>query len=188
MPHTRGFAGIRNRLAGPDRPDAAPEMEVNFLGLVGPSGVLPQHYNELVIQRLRQYKDSALRDFLDLFHHRTISLFYRAWEKYRFPVVYERTARSGRPMTREREHLDFTWYLHCLVGQGTPGLRGRLDVDDEAFLYYSGHFRTPATFGSRPDGSGGRLFRSVGAGHPVSRAVAVPQEDRSEPHGGPGLP
>ncbi|MCA1685554.1 MAG: type VI secretion system baseplate subunit TssG, partial [Planctomycetia bacterium] len=30
--------------------------------------------------------------------------------------------------------------LYCLVGMGTGGLRGRLDVDDEAFLHYSGHF------------------------------------------------
>ena len=97
VPPTRGFAASEIASLAQTAPDAPPEMEVNFLGLVGPSGVMPQHYNELVIQRLRRYKDSALRDFLDLFHHRTISLFYRAWEKYRFPVVYERHARSGRP-------------------------------------------------------------------------------------------
>jgi type VI secretion system protein ImpH len=41
-----------------------PEMTVTFLGLTGPSGVLPRHYTELMVQRVRQ-KDSALRDFLD---------------------------------------------------------------------------------------------------------------------------
>ncbi|HEY3968276.1 MAG TPA: type VI secretion system baseplate subunit TssG [Planctomycetaceae bacterium] len=140
VPPSRGFPASEIASLVETTPDAAPEMEVNFLGLVGPSGVLPQHYTELVIQRLRRYKDSALRDFLDLFHHRAVSLFYRAWEKYRFPVVYERTARSREPVKREQEHLDFTWHLHCLVGQGTAGLRGRLEINDEAFLYYAGHF------------------------------------------------
>jgi type VI secretion system protein ImpH len=140
VPPTRGFPSSEIASLVQAAPDAPPEMEVSFLGLIGPSGVLPQHYTELVNQRLRRYKDTALRDFLDLFHHRAVSLFYRAWEKYRFPVVYERRARSKQPVKREQEHLDFTWHLHCLVGQGTAGLRGRLEVDDEAFLYYAGHF------------------------------------------------
>lgn len=140
VPPTRGFGASEIASLTETAADAVPDMEVNFLGLIGPSGVLPQHYNELVIQRLRRFKDTALRDFLDLFQHRTISLFYRAWEKYRFPVLYERRARSGQPVKREQEHLDFTWYLHCLVGQGTGGLRDRLHIKDETFLYYSGHF------------------------------------------------
>ena len=39
--------------------------------------------------RTRPRKDYALRDFLDIFNHRALSLFYRAWQKYRFPFAYE---------------------------------------------------------------------------------------------------
>jgi type VI secretion system protein ImpH len=112
-----------------------PEMTVAFLGLTGPNGVLPRHYTSLLIERVRA-KDYALRDLLDLFHHRILSLFYRAWEKYRFPIAYERFAREGHTV---KEDL-FTDCLYSLLGLGTGGLRGRVGFDDEAFLYYGGFF------------------------------------------------
>ena len=121
--------------SGKDREPPPPEMVVTFLGLTGPSGVLPRHYTELLLQRIRD-KDYALRDLLDLFHHRLISLFYRAWEKYRLPIGYER-AQLDDP---DGEPDPATRGLYCQVGLGTPGLRGRLEVDDEVFLHYSGHF------------------------------------------------
>ncbi|MBP86825.1 MAG: type VI secretion system baseplate subunit TssG [Planctomycetaceae bacterium] len=111
---------------------AVPEMVVSFMGMTGPSGVLPQHYTQLVIDRLR-FKDHALRDMLDVFNHRAISLFYRAWRKYRFSVEFEREAKEGR------EDL-FTSCLYSLVGYGTPHLRQRQEVPDGAFLNYAGHF------------------------------------------------
>ncbi len=112
-----------------------PELVVNFLGLIGPSGILPRHYTELLIRRIRK-KDYALRDFLDIFHHRLIALFHRAWEKYRLPFAYER---SQFPDAEER--LDCgSRGLFSLVGLGTEGLRDRLEIDDDAFVYYSGHF------------------------------------------------
>lgn len=105
-----------------------PRMTVAFMGLTGPAGVLPHHYTELLIERTR-YKDTALWDFLDLFNHRMISLFYRAWEKYRFPVAYERG-----------EDDRFTEFLFDIVGMGTRGLRGRQSFPDEILLYYGGLF------------------------------------------------
>ena len=58
---------------------SAPRMVINFMGLVGPSGVLPLYYTELIVERIRQ-KDRAMLNFLDIFHHRMTSLFYQAWE------------------------------------------------------------------------------------------------------------
>ncbi len=104
--------------------DKPPEMMVNFMGLTGPMGVLPHVYSELILERARA-KDHSLAAFLDIFNHRAISLFYRAWQRSNFAVTYNT---AGRDL--------FTRYLLDLVGLGTSGLRGRQDIDDEAFLHY----------------------------------------------------
>jgi type VI secretion system protein ImpH len=107
--------------------DVAPaEMSVAFMGLTGPSGVLPSHTTELVAERARA-KDTALWEFLDLFSHRMVSLFYRAWERYRFTVAFERG-----------KHDELTDDLFALVGMGTRGLRNRLGLHDEALVFYGG--------------------------------------------------
>ncbi|WP_442678499.1 type VI secretion system baseplate subunit TssG [Sphingomonas sp. ASY06-1R] len=73
-----------------DRPaeDGPVEMTVAPMGLTGPMGVMPDHYSDLVVGQ-RRARDEALARFLDLFNHRAISLFYRAWAKYRLPVQFE---------------------------------------------------------------------------------------------------
>ncbi len=101
------------------------ELIVNFMGMVGVSGVMPVHYTELIMERAR-YRDTAMWAFLDMFTHRSVSMFFRAWGKYRFPVNYER----GRD--------DFTDYLFDFIGLGTPGLRGRMELEDESLLPYGG--------------------------------------------------
>lgn len=105
---------------------APPELMVSFMGLTGPLGVLPHHYTELVMNRAR-YRDTALWKFLDIFNHRFISLFYRVWEKYHFPIAYERNGED-----------QFTVFLYDLVGMGTPGLRDKLSFKDQGLLFYSG--------------------------------------------------
>ncbi|KAB7622593.1 type VI secretion system baseplate subunit TssG [Alkalilimnicola sp. S0819] len=67
---------------------------VNLLGLTGPGGVLPRHYSTRVVQGLRQ-RERALADFLDLFNHRLLSLYYRVWARYRLPIVLEGAERPG---------------------------------------------------------------------------------------------
>jgi type VI secretion system protein ImpH len=106
-------------------------MRVNFMGLTGPLGVLPLHYTSLVAERERA-RDTAPRDFIDIFNHRIISLFYRAWEKNRFIVAHERE--QSDPLMQ---------HLMDLVGVGTPGLDHRLAVRDETLLFYSGLFALP---------------------------------------------
>ncbi len=119
------------------------EMVVPFFGLTGPSGVLPHHYTQLIIDRLR-LRDTALRDFLDMFNHRMISLFYRAGEKYRFHVGYEkkswqvRTEELRGPVSQEARIALFERCLFALIGMGTGHLRDRLEPSDEALLHYAG--------------------------------------------------
>ena len=67
-------------------------LAVGFAGLTGPNGILPQHYTTLVMSRLRA-KDTTLRDFLDLFHHRLLSLLYRAWRRRSLALLAEQARR-----------------------------------------------------------------------------------------------
>ena len=112
-------------------------METAFMGLTGPNGALPHHYTTLVIERLRQ-NDPTLKHFWDLFNHRFISLFYRAWRKYRLAFAYEKYRQTHSDHAAD----GFSQLLLSLCGLGTPGLGGRQLVDDETFIYYSGHFST----------------------------------------------
>jgi type VI secretion system protein ImpH len=105
-----------------------PLVRVNFMGLVGPLGVLPTAYTEFILERQRA-RDHGPLAFLDVFHHRLASLFYKAWEKTHFPVLYERQG-----------HDPLAEMLYALLGFGTPGLRNRQSVPDEAFLFYGGLF------------------------------------------------
>jgi type VI secretion system protein ImpH len=106
--------------------DAPARMTVNFLGLTGPQGVLPHVYTEHAAAFARG-KDTALRDFLDLFNHRVLSLFYRVWKAHQSAVLQE-------------EGADDRLYDHLLdlAGLGTEGMHGRLPVPDSALAFYAG--------------------------------------------------
>ena len=100
----------------------AVDMHVSFIGLTGPSGVMPQHYSEMVLQRLKQ-RDKTMRDFFDLFNHRLVSLYYRAWGKYRFACQYEMATDNDDSFTQVLSRLSGA--RHALA------------------LYYAGAFSAP---------------------------------------------
>jgi type VI secretion system protein ImpH len=114
-----------------DEEDGPPHVSATFLGMTGPNGALPQHYTETVMQRSRE-RDTALREFLDTFNHRLLSLFWRAAAKYRLDQSYE--------LVEEGATDPITQSLLALVGLGLPGLRDRLPVPDECIIHYGGHF------------------------------------------------
>lgn len=123
-----GFAFPPSDIAGlvKERENTPVRMEVAFLGLIGPSGILPHWYNELARERNRQ-KDFSLTAFLDIFHHRLLSLFYLAWKRYRFDASYRSECRDK-----------LSRCLLSLLGLGTEALTERLGVHEEDLIYYGG--------------------------------------------------
>ncbi|MGB6744639.1 MAG: type VI secretion system baseplate subunit TssG [Terracidiphilus sp.] len=108
--------------------DGPPKLFVNFMGLSAAVGVLPHAYTEFLLERFKA-KDRGPADFFDLFNHRMISLFYRGWQKYRFYIAYERTGASDDLISAR---------LLDLIGLGTPSLTHRMEIADEACLFYAG--------------------------------------------------
>lgn len=103
-------------------------LEVYFLGLLGPNGSMPLHVSEYVLNRLRHAKDPVMMEFFNLFHHRALSLFYRAW------AAKEPTVQYDRP-----ESDRFGMYVGALGGYGTPAQRGRDAMPDLTKLHFTAH-------------------------------------------------
>lgn len=55
------------------------DVRLFSLGVWGPQGPLPLHMTELAYGRAESYQDHTLVRLLDVFHHRALSQFYRAW-------------------------------------------------------------------------------------------------------------
>ncbi|AMH44075.1 MULTISPECIES: type VI secretion system baseplate subunit TssG [Burkholderiaceae] len=65
-----------------------PSVRTTFLGLYGVDAHMPSYF----IDEVAQNRDGAepLSAFLDMFHHRIATQFYRAWRKYRFPAGFKK--------------------------------------------------------------------------------------------------
>ncbi len=106
------------------RPD---RLSGYFLGLFGPNGPLPLHMTEYARDRVRNFGDSTLIGFADIFHHRMLCLFYRAW------ACAQPTVDFDRP-----ESDRFSSYVASLFGLGMPSLRDRDAMRDLAKLHFCG--------------------------------------------------
>jgi type VI secretion system protein ImpH len=99
------------------------------LGMLGPNGALPIHLTDWARDRSRNYGDSAFVRFLDVFHHRMLELFYRAWAQ----------ARPDVSMDRPRQDY-FGRRLAALCGLGASSLRDRDSAPDSVKLAHAGVF------------------------------------------------
>jgi type VI secretion system protein ImpH len=106
---------------------APPHLAVLLMGLFGPMGPLPLHLTAFALERRRHHADPTLIDFADLFHHRILALFYRAWAEARPHVQHDRPAADR-----------FAFFAAALAGLGQPALRNRDALPDLVKLRHVG--------------------------------------------------
>jgi len=105
-----------------------PVVVVNFLALAGAHGPLPAAY----VQQLVRDQKGALRDFLDIFHHRLVSLAYRIHAMHHPELTSVEPSRGLA--------ANFLYALFGLDRDQDSAIRNRLAVPDRALLDYSGLF------------------------------------------------
>ncbi len=110
-----------------DDADKPPRLSEYFLGLFGPHGPLPTHLTEYARDRWRNHGDRTFAWFADLFHHRMLCLFYRAWADTQPTVSFD------RPETDR-----FNVYVGAPFGLGMPSLWNRDAIPDLAKFHYAG--------------------------------------------------
>lgn len=104
-------------------------LRVFLLGLLGPNGPLPLHLTEYVLDRVRRADDRTLQSFLDLFHHRVLSLFWRAAADSQPAIELDRPAEDR-----------FAVYFGALAGYASGATADREPTVDRARRHWIGHF------------------------------------------------
>ena len=108
--------------------DKPPTLTQRFFGLFGANGPLPLHLTEYARERARRMpSDRALVRFLDMFHHRLLSLLYRAWAEAQPAVSLDRP-----------DHDPFSRWVGSLAGYGQASLKGRDSIPDGSRLAAAG--------------------------------------------------
>jgi len=113
-------------LRAPAAPGEPAEMAVNLGSLGGATGPLPATDSDRVVERAWR-KDFAPRDFLDLFHHRLLSLLVRT-RKAHHPSYTALTPFEG-PIAH---------YLYAFFGLAPAALQNRTRVADRSLVFYAG--------------------------------------------------
>lgn len=108
--------------------ESAPQrysLTTSFLGLYSSDSPLPTFYTEELFWKENDQK--AVRDFVDIFHHRALSLFYRAWEKYRYSIQFRHGGAD-----------EFSRRIYSFVGLGTDSLISSTGLPSVRLLRYAG--------------------------------------------------
>ncbi|HXX69257.1 MAG TPA: type VI secretion system baseplate subunit TssG [Polyangiaceae bacterium] len=146
----------------------SPLLTIGFFGLWGPQGPLPGHLTDYARDRMKHAGDLTLVRFVDIFHHRMLLLFYRAWAKSHPTVSMDRPS-SDR----------FALYVGALMGLGLRTSRNRDDIHDFVKLYHAPWFASPSR---SADGLAGLLSDYFGLPIAIDEFVGdwlvLPQDER----------
>ncbi|HEY1789644.1 MAG TPA: type VI secretion system baseplate subunit TssG [Verrucomicrobiae bacterium] len=111
----------------PRESDGGAKLFVRFFGLFGPNAPLPPHLTEYAHERTLHHGDRTFTAFLDVFHHRLTSFFYRAW------AANQKTVDLDRP-----DDERFSMFIGSMFGLGGEALRNHDSVPDWAKLHFAG--------------------------------------------------
>jgi len=107
--------------------DPRPKLSVRFFGLLGANGPMPLNLTHYALDRSHNERDGTLTSFLNVFHHRMIAFFYRAWALCQKSADYDRPASSR-----------FAAYIGSFFGFGEQTLWNRDSILDRSKIYYTG--------------------------------------------------
>lgn len=146
----------------------APRLSVRLFGLLGPQGPMPLFLTEYARERKRAHGDPTLARFLDIFHHRLLALYYRAWAQNQPTVQHDRP-------TEDR----FAAWLGASFGFDRRG-HGTGHLPAEALLFQAGLLGMRSR---HPEGLGKLLSQYFGVPVRIEQHVAqwlqVEDEDRT---------
>jgi type VI secretion system protein ImpH len=119
---------------------------VKYMGLLGPQGALPLAMTEEAHHYVLA-NDDAFPRFLDIFNHRFIQLFFRAWA-------------NSRPIAQnDRPKQDRFWaYIGSAIGIGSEPYRQLDSIPDPAKICFAGLLGAQARSASRLAGAICRLM------------------------------
>lgn len=104
-----------------------------FFGLFGPNGPMPLHITEYVKIRQHNFHDHTLARFADIFHHRIVSLYYRARANAEPAYSFDRPGQNR-----------FAHYVGAFAGIADESMQVRDDMADLAKLHYVGYLSAQA--------------------------------------------
>lgn len=103
-------------------------LQTYLYGMFGPNGALPIHLTEYAMMRWTHHKDATFSRFVDIFHHRFATFFYRAWADAQPCVHFDRPSEDR-----------FANYVGSLSGYGMSSLRDKDDMPHETKLFFTAH-------------------------------------------------
>lgn len=118
-----------------ERNEGVIELFTHVIGLFGPTGVLPHVDRDRVAGG---EPNQLMRDFLDIFNSRIITLFFHSWLANRYDIKLELHRRG----IYEDEDA-FSMILFSLAGMGLDSTRDQRLFSDDVFANSVGHLSRP---------------------------------------------